>query len=427
MSFLAEYNAIPATEPRLRISCCYKWLRTDWRGMFAELRKDSPVFVNPAFAMVTRHADVIDVLSQPTLFSVRGYALKMDPSVGPFMLARDETEINWNEKGLLRALLRWDDLAAVRKLAGEVARASIDAAADPLDLVPAVGRLVPLKVVQKYFGFEGPDDATMLRWSKATQSDMFRNPINDPTVHAAGVAAGNEMRAWISARIAGDGAPPDTVFSRLITTTVSGQPALNPERMASNVAGLLVGAIETTSQAIVQAAQQLLMRTDIRGQVDAAARAQDPAAFDALVWEALRFNPITGLVFRFTERDTVLAPGAPYETAIKAGTIVAACTGSAGFDADVIDAPDEFRPGRPDAVQFHLGFGHHECVGKHVGIQMVPEAVRQIVLTPGIALIDGPDGQIDFTGSAFPEHFRVRRPGQNHGGGLNSAAAAAGS
>src|ERR1044072_5527497 len=107
MSFLSEYNAIPETEPRLRISCCYKWLRTDWRGMFAHLRANSPVLVNPAFSMVTPHADVSDVLSQPTLFSVRGYAMKMDPSVGPFMLARDETEINWNEKGLLRALLRW--------------------------------------------------------------------------------------------------------------------------------------------------------------------------------------------------------------------------------------------------------------------------------------------------------------------------------
>ena len=426
MSFLEEYRNIPETEPLLRIRCVYKWLRTDWRGMFAQLRSESPILVTPAFAMVTRHADVIDVLSQPSLFSVRGYASRMDPSVGPFMLARDETELNWHDKAVLRSLLRWDDLAAVRQLAGRTARQSIDAAGDPVDLVPAVGRLVPLRIVQDYFGFKGPDDATMLRWSKATQTDMFRNAANDPAVHAACVAAGTEMRAWLAAAVARRDPPPNSVFARLLASSVVGKPPLNEERIVSNMAGLLVGAIETTSQAIVQATQQLLLRAELRDQIGAAARADDPAAFDALVWEALRFNPITGLVPRFTERDAVLAPGAPHETAIKRGTIVAVCTGSAEFDADVIDAPDEFRPGRPDATMFHLGFGHHECLGKHVGIRMIPEAVRQIVLTPGIALIAGPDGQIDFTGSSFPEHFKVTRPKPKKAGGLSAAANAVG-
>jgi cytochrome P450 len=444
MPFLTDYESIPAADVKSRIGFVYKSLRADWRGMFDDLRRNRPIFANPAFVMVMRHGDVIDVLAQPQLFSVRGYASKMDPSVGPFMLARDETEINWHEKGVMRSVLRWEDLPRVRKIAAEAARQSIDSAGEEIDLVPAVGRLVPLRVVQRYFGFAGPDDATMLRWSKCTQTDMFRNPFNDPAAHQACVKSGVEMRAWLKEAIraaeppkpppaaredplsrllrmvlggsqprhapatpAGPGA--NDAFSRLLRMMRTADAPLDEERVISNVAGLLVGAIETSSQAIVQAAEQILRRPEVRAQAEAAARSGDDAAFDEIVWEALRFNPITGMIFRYCERDTVLAPGQPHALSIKKGTVVAACIGSAMFDETVVEDPGSFRTGRPDSCLFHLGFGHHECLGKHVGMQLVPEAVRQILLTPGLRLIDGPQGQIDFAGGVFPEHFRVSK------------------
>ena len=440
MSFLASFAALPADDPKARIGAVYRALRSDWRGLFAELRRDSPVFANPAFVMVTRHADVIDVLARPDLFSVRGYGLKMDPSVGPFMLGRDRTAINWHDKAVMRSVLRFEDLPRVRQLAGETARQALDSPGGTIDLVPELGRLVPLRVVQRYFGFAGPDDATMLRWSKATQTDMFRNPFNDPAQHQANIEAGNAMRAWLRQELARRrpapdqpehpiwpvlrwllGAPKpatrpriqpegDDAFSRLRRMMRgSDTPFADEERLVSNVAGLLVGAIETTSQAIVQVVEQILQRPDVRAQAEAAARADEPSNFDEIVWEALRFNPITTMLFRYTERDTVLAPGSEGATPVRQGTIVAACIGSAMFDEDVVQEPDSFRAGRPDSRLFHLGFGHHECLGRHVGMQIVPEAVRQVLLTPGIGLIGGADGQIDFAGGVFPEHFRVRK------------------
>ena len=407
--FIEEYEGIPESDPRGRISCVYRWLRADWRGLYAELRERRPVFVNPAFAMVTRHVDVLSVLSQPGLFSVRPYASKMDPSVGPFMLARDETVLNWHDKSVLRAAMRWEDLAGVRELAGREARAALDSSAAPVNLVSTVGRLVPIRVVQKYFGFAGPDEATLLRWSKATQTDMFRNPTNIPAAHEANVAAGTEMRAWLADAIADGCIDPGSIFGRLLASLDTASPPLSTEGIISNMAGLLVGAVETTSQAIVQATEQILLRPDVREAAEAAARSADLAAFDAIVWEALRFNPITTLQFRFAEHPVVLGAGQPYQAAIPRGTIVAACTGSAMFDEDVVPEPDAFRPGRLNDRQFHLGFGHHECLGRHVGLEMVPEAIRQILLTPGLSLIDGPDGKIDFAGGPFPERFMVQR------------------
>ena len=61
MSFLAEYDALPVDDPRPRAAMVVRWLRADWRGLFAELRAARPVFPNPVFTMVTRATDVASV------------------------------------------------------------------------------------------------------------------------------------------------------------------------------------------------------------------------------------------------------------------------------------------------------------------------------------------------------------------------------
>jgi cytochrome P450 len=204
--------------------------------------------------------------------------------------------------------------------------------------------------------------------------------------------------------------PAKDIVSRLAGLARSKQAAMGAERLVSNVCGLLVGAIETMSQAIVQAVEQILLRSDVTAQAIQAARAADVAPFDAIVWEALRFNPITPLVARFCERDAVLA-AATDAVPVKQGTVVAACIGSAMFDAAKFPDPDKFLPGRPFDSYLHFGYGHHECLGKYVGIVAIPEAVRQVLLVPGIHLLPGTEGAIDFQNQAFPERFMVARSG----------------
>lgn len=410
MGFLAEYDAVPETDTAGRVAVVVRWLRGAWREMFAELRAERPVFANPVFVMVTRATDVLDVLSQPTLFSVRAHVPTMDPAVGPFMLARDETALNWHEKSAMRVVLRHDDLPGVRSLAAEIVGGSLAAAPGRVDLVPQVGRLVALRTVQRYFGFAAPD-AEMLRWSFATQHAMFRNLGGDPAVVAACVAAGQEMRAWLWPFLARRWAAADTgaqdAVSRIIRLSRQADFAMPPERVVSNVCGLLVGAIETTSQAVVQAIEQILARPAVREAAVAAAGEEDSAAFDRIVFEALRFNPITGLQLRIAERAAVIGAGTPYATAVPAGVRIAACTASAMFDPALFPDPEAFSADRPPAPYLHLGFGHHECLGKHVGLVIIPEAVRQVMRLPGIRLAEGAAGRIDFAGGPFPEHLHV--------------------
>ncbi len=413
MGFLEEFDA--AGDPSAKVGTVIKWLRGEWRAMYAEMREQRPILATPILTFVTRATDVLDVLAQPSLFSVRANQRTMDPAVGPFMLARDETAINWEEKGLMRSVLRWEDLPRVRACAAEVTAEAIAGArvaegAASLDVVPNVARAVPLRIVQQIFGFDAPDEM-MLRWSLGTQLGMFRNLPFSEEVLANCHRAGEEMRAWLWPFLAQKWAEApsdeDDVVSRLVDLSREPAAGLSAERVLSNVCGLLVGAIETQAQAIVQSLDQLLANPDWLEGALAADRADDIDAFDAHVFEALRFNPITAMQLRYAEAERVLGAGTDYATTIPAGTVLAVGTASAMFDPGLMPDPDRFNPTRPPSSYLHFGLGHHECLGRHVSRVAIPEAVRQLLRLPGIRPASEGPGRIDFAGGPFPAHYRV--------------------
>ncbi|HEX2148934.1 MAG TPA: cytochrome P450 [Actinomycetota bacterium] len=390
-------------------------IRTDWRPFFKELRENRPILKTPGFTLLTRFADVTEVLSREKVFTVRPYQPHMDPVVGPFMLARDATSLNWREKGIMQAVLMPEDLPEVRETAGRLADEALDAAAPEgkIEGVGKLGRYVPLRIVGEYFGFPGPDLESMYRWSKATQTNMFKNLQNDQAIHEAAVKAGEEMKEYLTGLLAEkraavqsyNGEPPKDTFSRLVRTKLPPEIGFDDSRILSNVMGLLVGTGETSSQAIVQSLEQILLRPEVHAAAVEAAQGEDRQAFDAYVWEGLRHNPINPLIFRLSVEEYTVAAGTERETSIPAGTLVFACTASAGFDEEVVPDAEEFRTNRPDFVSLHFGYGHHACLGRYVGSVVIPETLRRVLLRPNVHLLPHPEGKIDFQGGPFPESF----------------------
>ena len=414
MSYLAEYDSIPVSDVSQRVGVVSRWIRTDTRPFFAELRERRPIFFAPAFTLVTRYEDVMELLSRDDIFSVRLYSSKMDESVGPFMLGRDRTTINYHDKSLMRLVLAQEDLPRVREMVSRFTQEAIaEATCDGrIELVKNVGRRIPVRLCGEYFGFPGPNEESMFRWSKATQTHFFKNLTNDPTIRQAAVTAGQELTEYLSELVAEkrkevtSADSPQDVLTRLLVAKIPDGLGFAKDRLITNIAGLLVGSVETTSQAVVQALEQLLLHQGIRDQAVQAARADNLAEFDALVWEALRFNPINPLVFRYTETDTVLAEGTAREVEIVSGTIVFACTASAMWDSNFIANPDQFRTGRASHSYIHFGYAAHECLGKYIATVMIPEVIRVLFLH-NVSLIDGTEGKIDFEGGPFPEKFCV--------------------
>ncbi|MFB4308155.1 cytochrome P450 [Actinomadura sp. GTD37] len=407
--YLAAYDALSRVDPPAAPARLAGWLRTEWRNLFAELRADRPVLATPAFTLVTRHADVIEVLSRPASFQVAAYRPAMEAALGaPIMLTRDGTPVNWREKGLMQAMLAPEDVPAVRALAGELAEAALDGAdgaGGEFDAVRDLFRGVPLKVCARYFGFPGPDEETLSRWSRAIMTDVTANFAAEPGVRAASVAAGAEMMAYLRGLVAERRAAPDgtDVLGRLARTRLPAELGFDDERVAVNVAGLLLGFVENAAGSMTNAVSVLLGRPGLHAEAAEAAgdpERFDPERFDSYVWEALRFDPFLKMIVRYCARDHVLPSGAT----VPAGRPVLAAVASAMFDDAAVEDPAAFRTDRPSHAWMHFGHGPHACLGVHPGRVVIAETVRRLMLRPGLRAA----GDVRRDRDVFPDGLTLR-------------------
>ncbi len=436
-----------------------------WHQMFRELREKRPVLqmslpprvkgAEPTQMFVfSRWHDVIDILRQDEIFTVRPYARAMDPSVGPFMLARDGVCPVRDEKSDMLSVLSSEDELTISAIAREASRSALQKTGGRIDLVKEVSRIVPVRVVQNYFGFPSSEDASstlaqMLRWSRATQHDMFRNFTGDKKVHATNVRAGEDMRVHLR-RSLGEilhGARPlgSDAVSRLIRRAQADRDFIELDRLVSNVCGFLVGAVETSSQAIVQIVDYLLREVPdaIEKETIEAANADDNRRLVPIVWETLRFNPVSTVLLRQVAKDYVLNSYSERyvigdddaglkkqnrkriaelkashrriiqgneKTTIPKGSYVIAAIGSAMFDEEKFPRADEFltsSPEREDCNYFHFGWGAHKCLGEISGRIIVTETVKQILQVDGLKLFPGEAGEINF---GKPPKGRLKGP-----------------
>jgi len=446
IDYLAEYREAERAE---KYPLVQKWIRKEPLQFFRQLRAEKPVLETPECTLVARFADVRDMLQMPKIFTVDLYKPKMGVT-GPddgYLMAHDDDALHYREKSLMQGLLNRDDLPRVRKLVAETAKEILTEAGGEMDFVKDYCRMVPVRLVQDYFGLDGIDRDYLLRWSYWNQYDAFNNQpfdkrtdsehskitqMHDEVTQELGVYIALLMgRKLIRLkimnviymvltpiqkliyRILGMAMPErrDDIVTRMLRSKFAKQVKFPLVRAGVNAGGLLIGAIETTSQAVAQAVEYFIDHPDLLEEAKDKARQGNIPAFDDMVWEALRFVPIRPDIFRQAARDYVIAKGTQHETEIKAGTIVRLLTHSAMFDPHAYRDPDKFVPGRNFYHNFILGYGPHQCLGKYIGMEMVPEMVRQAVLLDNLTS----RGKISYVNEEFfperqgpfPESYRV--------------------
>jgi len=439
--YLAEYDsAAPADKyPLVR-----RWMMTEPLPFFKQLRAQRPILVTPECVLVSKYADVIDLLQMPKIFTVDLYKPKMgvtatDPG---YLMAHDDDAIHYREKSLMQGMLNRNDLPRIRAL---VAKASSDILAEAngkIDVVYNYCRTVPAILVQEYFGLGNVDKKDLIEWSFWNQYDVFHNQpfdLNSPEhakyitdnhdrvtvllanyikkelVHKLALVKLDQTKnlfliGWRTLKslgylIQGKKAPivKDDVFSRMLRTSFANQIEFDLVRVGVNAGGLLIGAIETTSQAVSQVIEFFIKQPELLARAKAAAQQSDLKAFDNIVWEALRYVPISPYMFRQMSADYSLAKGTEYETLIPAKTNVLVLTQSAMFDDFANTNADEFNPDRTFYHNFNFGFGPHDCLGKYVGMEMIPEMVRQVLLLPNLH----ETALVDYKNGPFPESYQL--------------------
>jgi cytochrome P450 len=404
---------LDAAAPADRWRLARGWLYGEPLPFFAELRAKRPVLVLPELTLVTRYADCSLIFRRYDTFGVDLYK----PKQGGYWMAQDDTAEHWREKSIMKSILDPEDIPAIRAYVGQKAAERLKAAGGAMEVVAGLTRAVPVDMVQDWFGYDGANPHDLMEWSYWNQQDAFHNqPFDAIAVPDPGAIVRHRelsdlaLAAYLAGLIAArtvelkTGADRKDSVTRLLKLSFSGALKFSVEQVLSNVGGLLIGAVETTSHCAVNALEVLFSRPDELAKARDAAQAADPTAFDGYVYEALRFKPAFPYFFRTCHAPTTLAGGDEFATVIPPGATVLAVTHSAMFDEHVFDAPEAFIPTRARGDEFTFGQGLHECLGLHIGQVMIPEIVRQCLLLPGLAPVGAPD----YRGGSTPEAYQLR-------------------
>ena len=382
-------------------------IRDNALPFFKELRDDRPILQSPVATLVAQFRDVAEILHRELVFSVSPYLPRMMGVIGPFVLSQDITPRYDHDISIMHLVVRREDLLRVKDIVSRHAAqivSNLFQGSGPVDIVQTLTRKVPVRLADEYFGFSAPHDEQMMNWARSCFREFFINLLDDPVVRAPAVAAGAEMRerldALLAERRAWNAERRDDVMGRLLRLQRAGDVAgLDDDGICRTLRGLVIGMVETTSQAAVQALLVLFSRPDVLASAAAAANADDDDALSDLIFEALRFRPINPMVQRVAKEDYRLAAGQPHETLIRKGTNVFALTWSAMFDPRVLEAPEEFRPDRPDYHYLHFATGQHACYGRYISRIQIPQILKPLLKLEGLRAAGAPEYDGTFPGT----------------------------
>jgi cytochrome P450 len=366
-------------------------------------------------AIVTRFSDVAEVLERDDVFQVGEiYAAAMGRTIGVFVLGMDDRAVHDREARFLRSAVAKHDVERIRGLVANEAEALLGAAAEAgrIDVASGFAHRIALAVVAGYFGVKGPSPEIMGRWLRGIAWEIFLNVSHRRDVTEAAVQYAGELNSHLDGEIRRlrtaferTGEVPDHFLGRLILNQRAYE--VDDDGLRRNIAGLIVGSVDTMSKTIVHAVDQLLRRPFALALASKAARAGDEDTVGACAFEALRFNPHNPIVVRHCTSDFTLAAGTERESRILAGSKVYVSTLSAMFDASVLTSPNEFRVDRPWDHYLHFGRGVHRCFGERFNRASIPQAVKSLLLGGNPRPAPRPEGRIQYEGP-FPARFVVQ-------------------
>jgi cytochrome P450 len=406
-------DRIDAAAPAQKWPLVRQLMLKERQPFFAELRAERPVMELPGdLVFVTRYSDCTLVLQRWHDFGVDLYK----PKQGGYFMAQDDTPDHWRDKSVMKSILDFEEIPAIRTFVAEESARILKAANGSIDAPKQLTRMVPARLVQEFFGFTGSDAAKLIDWSYWNQQDAFHNqPFDGDVIADQDHVVAQRKKAGIrlalylgrlmltrGAQMALHRGKTDSV-TRLLRLKLSGGLKWSLSKVLFNAGGLLIGTIETTSGTVSTALGELFGRPEELARAKAAAADPDPAVFDGYVFEALRYNPVFPYFFRVCHTPTLLAGGTPHAATVKPGKTVIACTHSAMFDESAYADPLVFDPTRSIWQTFTLGYGHHECLGRAIAAAMIPEIVRQVLRLPGIRA----EGPLVYE-EGVPEHLSLR-------------------
>jgi cytochrome P450/glutathione S-transferase len=372
------------------------------RPLFALLRLLRPVWSLGKQAFITRHSDVIECLTRDKDFTIAELnAGRMNRISGPFILGMDASPDYDREAAAIRGVVKPGDLDWIRQIVRQAASQMIEAArpSGRLDIAGNYSRVAATRVVADYFGVPGPSERILMHWMRSLFWDVFLNRDDQPLVRAAADRSARQLREYLTSLIAEKSRETgnDDLLGRLVRSG-----ALDADGVRRNITGIIVGAIDTTVTATVNAFDVLLSDPAALAQTRLAAQTGQATQLRQCCYEALRFKPQTPALLRHSRAEITLSSGAR----VPAGFTVLPLTLSAMFDKQAFPDPGRFLADRPIENYLHFGYGMHTCYGMMINGVQIPELIAPLVTLPGLRRASGRFGRTLHEGP-FPDRLVV--------------------
>lgn len=363
------------------------WVFNNLELVFRILRQVKPTVVFGGQAFVTRFDGVTEVLTRDDVFHVP-YGEKMDKVTrgGNFFLGMQKTPIYTRDVSNMRLAVRREDIPnRIVPFVESNCEQILAESEGEIDVVNALTRVVPARLIGDYFGTPGWDreEFTDAAWS------MFNYLFypGDTDVEIDALARARMTCDYLDKTIEqrkNERGQYDDVLERCIALQDDGQPGMTDLDIRNNLIGLLIGAIPTTSKCAALTLDYLFDHPEHMAEAQRAARDDDDGAMLQYVRESLRLNSFAAGVQRICSRDYTVNEGSWRATKIPAGTSVLVATQSAMMDRRVITNPDEFRLDRPESIYMHYGFGLHTCFGQYINDAQIPAIVKTVLKLKGL-------------------------------------------
>ena len=326
--------------------------------VFKILRDTAPVYFHPepggpGFHVVTRHADVSDVLRNPEIYcNGKGTQIQDRRAEGHGAPSIHNLDAPRHAKLRAAALpgIRREVLDRVALEVRTVVRRLIDDCpkGEPFDFVDKVAIVLPMLVIGGLLGLPVEDRALTVDWANTLTNSLAGE--------AAQAKARGELFHYFRGLVAAKrAAPGDDLATVLARATIDGEP-LSQEELDAYFMVLTVAGNETTRFLISGGLEQLCLQQD-----DLNSLAKAPERVPLAVEEMVRWVSPVMMMRRTMTQDAELA-GAR----LPAGAKVVVYFVSANRDERRFEDPQQFMPMREDNPHLGFGIGPHFCLGTHL-------------------------------------------------------------
>lgn len=357
-------------------------LENDPHQIWHQLRAEGPIVWVEAingWVIVEREA-AVKAMRDAATFTVDDPRFSTGQVVGPSMLSTDGAThdrhrapfVNAFTANALADIIEWCSTEADR-LVGSIADQ------EHTELRASIAAPLAVSTIVRTLGLSGVDDDEVLGWYRTIVAEV-EAIIYGGIDKDKGLAANNALVTAVHRTIIDNPAGFLAGAAENLTTT----------EVASNVAVIMFGAIETSEGATANALWHLLTHAD---QLDAVL--DNPSLIPAAVEESLRLEPAASAVDRYATCDTDLAG-----VSIRKGDFVQVSLAAANRDPSVFAEPDDYRIDRPNPrLSTTFAYGPHACLGIHLARAETIAAVTAVLgALPGLRLdqdqSQGPHGLV---------------------------------